>query len=72
MILDNLNDYINEIEKLLEKKEINDEEEKGQFKRDFVFIRKNIDKNIEDIDFKGFKKKLNNVYKKILPKDKGE
>ena len=72
MILDNLNDYINEIEKLLEKKEINDEEEKGQFKRDFVFIKKNIDKNIEDIDFKGFKKKLFNVYKKKLPKEKGE
>ena len=56
----------------LKKKEINDEDEKAQFKKDFIFIRKNIDKNIDDIDFKGFKKKLNNIYKKIIPKEKGE
>ena len=68
IILDNLNNYNNELEKLLEKKEINDEDEKAQFKKDFIFIRKNIDKNIDDIDFKGFKKKLNNIYKKIIPK----
>jgi hypothetical protein len=72
IILDNLNDYNNELEKLLEKKELNDEDEKTQFKKDFIFIRKNIDKNIDDIDFKGFKKRLNNIYKKLLPKEKGE
>ena len=72
IILDNLNDYNNELEKLLEKKELTDEDERTQFKKDFIFIRKNIDKNIDDIDFKGFKKRLNNIYKKIIPKEKGE
>ena len=72
IILDILNNFNNEVEKLLEKKELNDEEEKKQFKRDFLFIKKNIDNGIDDIDFKGFKKKLTTVYKKLLPKDKGE
>ena len=71
VILDNLNKFNNEVEKLLEnKKELNDEERK-QFKRDFTFIKKNIDNGIDngDIDFKTFKKKLTSVYKKLL---KGE
>ena len=72
IILDILNNFNNEVEKLLEKKELNDEEEKKQFKKDFLFIKKNIDNGIDDIDFKGFKKKLTTVYKKLLPKEKGE
>jgi hypothetical protein len=72
IILDSLNHFNNEVEKLLEKKELNDEEEKKQFKKDFLFIKKNIDNGIDDIDFKGFKKKLTTVYKKLLPKEKGE
>jgi len=72
IILDNLNNFNNEVEKLIEnKKELNDEEKK-QFKKDFLFIKKNIDNGIEDIDFKSFKKKLTAAYKKLLPKDKGD
>ena len=41
-----------------------------QFKKDFTFIRKNIDNGIDDIDFKGFKKKLNAIYKKGEEKEK--
>ena len=70
IISDILNSYNNELEKLLEKKEINDEEEKTQFKKDFVFIKKNIDKNIDGLDLKVFKKNLDKIYKKIVPKDK--
>ena len=69
IILDNLNMFNDELVKLMEnKKELNGEEKK-QFKKDFTFIRKNIDKGIDDIDFKGFKKKLNEIHKKG---DKGE
>ena len=69
IILDNLNIFNDELEKLMEnKKELNGEEKK-QFKKDFTFIRKNIDKGIDDIDFKGFKKKLNEIHKKG---DKGD
>ena len=64
IFLDNLNNFNAEIEKLLDKKELNDEEEKTQFKRDFMFIKKNIDNGIEDID--KFKKKLTSVYKNII------
>ena len=72
IILDNLNNFNNEAEKLIEnKKELNDEEKK-QFKKDFLYIKKNIDNGIEDIDFKSFKKKLTAAYKKLLPKDKGD
>ena len=45
------------------------EKKKNNLKKDFTFIRKNIDKGIDDIDFKGFKKKLNEIHKKG---DKGE
>ena len=69
IILDNLNIFNDELVKLMEnKKELNGEEKK-QFKKDFTFIRKNIDKGIDDIDFKGFKKKLNEIHKKG---DKGD
>ena len=74
VILDNLNKFNNEIEKLMEKaKELNDDERK-QFKRDFTFIKKNIDNGIDtgDIDFKAFKKKLTSVYKKLLTGDDKE
>jgi len=64
IFLDNLNNFNAKIEKLLDKKELNDEEEKTQFKRDFMFIKKNIDNGIEDID--KFKKKLTSVYKNII------
>ena len=71
IILDNLNIFIDELEKSTaeNKKELNAEEKK-QFKKDFTFIRKNIDKDIEDIDFKGFKKKLNAISKKGEDKEK--
>ena len=72
IILDCLNNYNTELEKILEKKELNTEEEKKIFKKDFAFIRKNIDKGIEDIDFKSFKKKFVSIYKKLLPKNDKE
>ena len=69
IILDNLNIFNDELEKLMDnKKELNGEEKK-QFKKDFTFIRKNIDNGIDEIDFKGFKKKLNAIHKKG---DKGD
>ena len=71
VILDNLNKFNDEIEKVMENhKELNDEERK-QLKRDFTFIKKNIDNGIDngDIDFKNFKKKMTSVYRKLL---KGE
>ena len=37
-----------------------------------MFIKKNIDKDIEDIDFRAFKKKLTSVYKRILKGDDKE
>ena len=70
LILDNLNYFNNEVEKLLEKKELNDDNEKDQFRKDFVFIRKNIDNGIDDIDFKGFKKKMTAFSKKYPTKEK--
>jgi len=72
IILDNLNNFNNEAEKLIENKKELNEDEKKQFKKDFLFIKKNIDNGIEDIDFKSFKKKLTAAYKKLLPKEKGE
>ena len=72
LILDNLNYFNNEVEKLLEKKEMTDDNEKEQFRKDFVFIRKNIDNGIDDIDFKGFKKKILAFSKKYPTKEKGE
>lgn len=72
LILDNLNYFNNEVEKLLEKKELNDDNEKDQFRKDFVFIRKNIDNGIEDIDFKGFKKKITAFSKKYRQKRRGK
>ena len=72
IILDCLNNYNSELEKILEKKEFNTDEEKKIFKKDFAFIRKNIDKGIEDIDFKSFKKKFVSIYKKLLPKNDKE
>jgi hypothetical protein len=69
IILDNLNIFNDELEKLMDnKKELNGEEKK-QFKKDFTFIRKNIDNGVDEIDFKGFKKKLNAIHKKG---DKGD
>ena len=70
IILDNLNIFNEELEKLMENKKELSGEEKKQFKKDFTFIRKNIDTGIEDIDFKGFKKKLNAIHKKWDDKDK--
>ena len=70
IILDNLNMFNNEMEKLMDsKKELNDDERK-QFKRDFTFIKKNIDNG--EVDFKAFKKKLTLVYKKLLKGDDKE
>ena len=70
IILENLNIFNEELEKLMENKRELNGEEKKQFKKDFTFIRKNIDTGIEDIDFKGFKKKLNAIHKKWDDKDK--
>ena len=72
LILDNLNYFNNEVEKLLEKKELNDDNEKDQFRKDLVVIRKNIDNGIEDIDFKGFKKKITAFSKKYRQKRRGK
>ena len=70
IILDNLSIFNNELEKLMDnKKELNDDERK-QFKKDFTFIKKNIDNG--EIDFKSFKKKLTLVYKKLLKGDDKE
>ena len=72
-ILDSLSNFNTDVEKLLEeKKELSDKDDKKQFKKDFVFIKNNIDKEIDDIDFKAFKKKITSIYKKFLPKEKGE
>ena len=72
IISDGLNIFNNEVDKLIEiKKEMN-EEEKKQFKKDFMFIKKNIDKDVEDIDLKAFKKKLTKIYNKILKGDDKE
>ena len=70
IILDNLNKFNNDIEKILEKVDELDDEERKQFKRDFTFIKKNIDNG--DIDFKGFKKKLTSAYKPLLKGDDKE
>ncbi len=72
IILDNLNNFNNEVEQLLDKKELNEDEEKKQIKKDFNFLKKNIDNGIDDIDFKGIKKKFNAFSKKFSPKDKGD
>ena len=69
IILDNLNIFNEELEKLMENKKELTGEEKKQFKKDFTFIKRNIDKGIDEIDFKGFKKKLNEIHKKG---DKGD
>jgi len=72
IILDGLNIFNTEVDKSLEVRKEMNEEEKKQFKKDFMFIKKNIDKDIEDIDFKAFKKKLTSVYKRILKGDDKE
>jgi hypothetical protein len=63
--LDNLNLFNKEIEKSMENKKVLNEEEKKQIKRDFIFIKKNINIGNENSDFKGFKNKLTNIYKKL-------
>ena len=74
IILDNLNKFNNDIEKILEKVDELEDDERKQFKRDFTFIKKNIDNSIDngDIDFKSFKKKLTSVYKQLLKGDDKE
>jgi hypothetical protein len=70
IILDNLNIFNNELEKLMDNKMELNEEERKQFKKYFTFIKKNIDNG--DIDMKNFKKKLTSVYKKLLKGDDKE
>ena len=70
IILDNLNKFNTEIEKMIDNKKELNEEERKQFKRDFTFIKKNIDNG--DIDFKSFKKKMTSAYKKLLKGDDKE
>ena len=70
IILDNLNMFNNELEKLMDSKKELNEDERKQFKKDFTFIKKNIDNG--EIDFKAFKKKLTLVYKKLLKGDDKE
>ena len=69
LILDNLNDFNEKFGEALQKKEELDDEEKKLFKKDVVFIKKNIDNGIDEVDFKNFKKKFTSIYKKLLPKD---
>ena len=52
IILDNLNMFNNELEKLMDSKKELNEDERKQFKKDFTFIKKNIDNG--EIDFKAF------------------
>ena len=70
IILDNLNIFNNELEKLMDNKMELNEEERKQFKKDFTFIKRNIDNG--DIDMKNFKKKLTSIYKKLLKGDDKE
>ena len=53
-------------------KELSTEEEKKQFKKDFLFIKKYINQPPIDelLEMKSFKKRISSVYKKILPKQK--
>lgn len=69
----NLDIFVEEIKEILDNvKEIPGEEEKKQFKRDFLVIKKKINAGqMENIvELKAFKKKISGIYTKFVPKDK--
>ena len=69
----NLDIFAEEIKKILDNViEIPGEEEKKQFKRDFLVIKKNINAGPMEsiIELKAFKKKISGIYTKFIPKDK--
>ena len=70
MLKNNLDNFSNEIEKKINGYIIENDDEKKQFKKDFVFIKKNIDNNIEDLNLENFKNKITIISKKFSPKEK--
>lgn len=70
---DSMNQFVEGVEQIMEtSKEISSEEEKKQFKKDFLFIKKYINQPPIDelLEMKSFKKRISSVYKKVLPKQK--
>ena len=67
IMIKNLDRFANEMEKILNGKEIEGIEEKKQFKKDLIFIKKNIDSGIEFFQLKNFKNKISMLYKKYVP-----
>ena len=70
---DSMNQFVEGVEDvMMTSKELSTEEEKKQFKRDFLFIKKYINQPPIDelLEMKSFKKRISSVYKKILPKQK--
>ena len=81
IMIKNLDRFANEMERILNGKEIEGIEEKKQFKKDLIFIKKNIDSGIDFFELKNFKNKISMIYKKYVPesnvgkkkkKDKGD
>ena len=67
IMVKNLDRFANEMENILNGKEIEGIEEKKQFKKDLIFIKKNIDSGIDIFELKSFKNKISSLYKKIVP-----
>ena len=70
---DSMNQFVEGAEDIMiTSKELSTEEEKKQFKKDFLFIKKYINQPPIDelLEMKSFKKSISSVYKKILPKQK--
>ena len=70
---DSMNQFVEGVEDvMMTSKELSTEEEKKQFKKDFLFIKKYINQPPIDelLEMKSFKKRISSVYKKILPKQK--
>ncbi len=67
IMIKNLDRFANEMEKILNGKEIEGIEEKKQFKKDLIFIKKNIDSGIDFFELKNFKNKISMLYKKYVP-----
>jgi len=70
MLKKNLESFVNEIENKINDIIIEGDDEKKQFKKDFVFIKKNIDNNIDDLNLENFKNKITIISKKFFPKEK--
>ena len=70
MLKKNLENFVNDIENKINNIIIDGDDEKKQFKKDFVFIKKNIDNNIDDLNLENFKNKITIISKKFFPKEK--